>query len=388
MGNWIKDIILNIKTNMTEKIKKLWQKIKVFFAELGSCLYINRRKFMKSGLILLISLVLILVLNLISSSIAKNVPDQTSCLKWGGKNYSQVSCYTNRAGGFSTDEIMRFECELNKTLKTSEEERVSKWTDAYSGKGTLTIMNGNTSVEGTAYGVGNNFFFFHPLQLLNGGYIDTKNVMKDYILLDEEAAWKLFGSNDIAGMYAYINGEPHVIAGVYKQPKNWPNKEAGNGEITFYVSYEVLKKYNKEASITCYEVIMENLVKHYAYNYIQNYFQPKTDEESANINKTVKAVSVSSGEDSNRELKIIENSDRYSMKNKWKELKNFGVNSMKLDEIVYPFWENIAIAYESVLTLLFFFQITGWMITVLCVIDMIIKIYRFRKKLKVKMIDT
>ncbi|MDE7308225.1 MAG: hypothetical protein K2N61_06095 [Lachnospiraceae bacterium] len=108
--------------------------------------------------------------------------------------------------GFSTDELMRFAHEMNMALKTSEEEDEIKWTDAYSGKGTLIVMNGNTSVDGTAYSVGNNFFLFHPLQLLSGGYINTKNVMKDYIFLDEEAAWRLFGSSDIAGMYAYING--------------------------------------------------------------------------------------------------------------------------------------------------------------------------------------
>lgn len=384
IGNWIKDIIMNIKTSIIEKMRKLWQKIKAFFEELGSCLYINRRKFIQSGLILLISLVFILVLNLISSSVTQNVPDQNACLEWGGKDYAQISCYTSRIDGFSTDELMRFEYEMNKTLKTSEEEKVSKWTDAYSGKGKLTVMNGNTSVEGTAYGVGNNFFFFHPLQLVNGGYIDTKNVMKDYILLDEEAAWRLFGSSDIAGMYAYINGEPHVIAGVYKQPKSWPNKSAGNGEITFYVSYEVLKKYNKEAAITCYEVIMKNSVKHYAYNYVHNYFQPEKEEQAVNTDGIAKKTSGLSVENLDREIKIIENSDRYSIKNKWEELKNFGVHSMKLDEVIYPFWENIAIAYGNILTLLFFFQIAGWVTSALCVIIMMIRIHRFRKKLRIK----
>lgn len=386
IGNWIKDIIMGMKGGITEKIKKFWKKIKGFFAELGSCLSINRRKFIKSGVVLLISLIFILVLSLISSSIAESVPDQNSCLEWGGEDYAQVSCYTSRADGFHTDELMRFEYEINKMLKTSDKEEVLKWTDAYSGKGKLTVMNGNTSVEGTAYGVGNNFFLFHPLQLLSGGYIDTKNVMKDYILLDEEAAWRLFGSSDVAGMYAYINGEPHVVAGVYKRPEGRLNAASGNGEITFYVSYEVLEKYNEEAAITCYEVIMENSVKHYAYDYVKNYFQPEAEEEAAEAGNTAKAASGLSGRDSDREIKIIENSDRYSMGNKWERLKNFGINSMKLDEIIYPFWENIAMAYGSVLTLLFFFQIAGWTAVVLCIIGILIRIHRFRKKLKLEKI--
>jgi len=384
IGNWIKDIIMNIKGAIAEKIKKLCRKIKNFLTELRSCLFVNRRKFIKSGAVLLVSLVFILVLKLLSSYIAENVPNQNSCLDWGGEDYAQVSCYTSRADGFGTDELMRFEYEMNKTLKTSDDEDVSKWTDAYSGKGTLTVMNGNTSVDGTAYGVGNNFFLFHPLQLLSGGYIDTKNVMKDYILLDEEAAWRLFGSSDVAGMYAYINGEPYVVAGVYKQPEGRLNTASGNGEITFYVSYEALKKYNEDTAITCYEVIMENSVKHYAYDYVKNYFQPEAENEDIDTNGTAKAASGFSGENSDREIKIIENSDRYSVENKWEQLKNFGINSMKLDEIVYPFWENIAAAYGSVLTLLFFFQIIGWAVIVLCIAGMLMRVHKFRKKLRME----
>lgn len=384
---WRKDIIKRIQEYAAKKIKKLWQNIKGFLAELRECAAVNRRKFIKSGVVLIVSLALILVLGLISSSIAENVPDQSSYLEWGGKNYAQVSCYTSRADGFSADEIMRFEHEMNTALKTSEQEEL-KWTDAYSGKGALTVTNGNASVEGTAYGVGNNFFLFHPLQLLSGGYINTKNVMKDYILLDEEAAWRLFGSSDIAGMYAYINGEPHVIAGVYKQPEGWPNEAAGNGEITFYVSYEVLKKYNIDAAVTCYEVIMENSVEHYVYNYIKNYFQPKPQDGAVDTNKTAKtALGQSglglSGEDADREIKIIENSDRYSIEKKWENLKNFGLNAIKTDEIVYPFWENVAAAYGSVLTLMFFVQIVGWAVICLCIIQGIIRVHQFRKKLRI-----
>ncbi|MDE7308224.1 MAG: hypothetical protein K2N61_06090 [Lachnospiraceae bacterium] len=49
------------------------------------------------------------------------------------------------------------------------------------------------------------------------------------------------------------------------------------------MSYEVLKKYNKDAAVTCYEVIMENSVEHYAYNYVKNYFQPETIVFKANL---------------------------------------------------------------------------------------------------------
>ena len=364
-GAWIKDIIM-------KKLKKDVGKLKGFFHEIGSAIRFYQRKFIKAGIILLVSFLIILLLNIISDSIAANVPDQTSCFVWGGEDYAQISCYTSRINGFTVDELMRFEHDLNQTLKSSgEENEASLWTDAYSGRGVLTVTNRNTSVEGTAYGVGNNFFVFHPLQLLNGSYIDTKNVMKDYILLDEEAAWRLFGSSDVAGMYVYINGEPHVVSGVYRRPEGRLNTASGNGEITFYISYEALMKYNRNAAITSYEVIMENPVKQYAYNYVKNYFQP---DDSMQENAAAFADEV------NREIKIIENSDRYSIKNKWEILKNFGIYSMKLDEIIYPFWENIAAAYGSIVALLFFVQILGGIVIFLCAAGMLVRIHRFRKR--------
>jgi ABC-type antimicrobial peptide transport system permease subunit len=362
----------------------------------------NRKKtFFISGIIIGCALLAILVLHFISSHIAGQVPDQKSCLTWGGSDYAQVSCYTSRLEGFTTDEILKFEYTLNESLKDAvdtsgmtkkqvkqakksqtDETQESKWTDGYSGKGTLTVMNGDTSVKGTAYGVGNDFFLIHPLQLLSGGYIDSDNVMKDYILLDEEAAWQLFGSSDVEGMSVTINGDLFIVAGVYRRPDAYFNNNSGNGEITYYVSYEALQKYDETAAITAYEVMMINPVEHYAYDYISKYFQPQSTETAATGSNDGDSDSTSSsGAATRNQLKIIENSDRYSISEKWKLLKNFGLNSMDTDEIVYPYWENVAMAYGSVISGMFFLQI-------LCVIPIVVfvvfDLVLIRKEMKIR----
>ena len=43
-------------------------------------------------------------------------------------------------------------------------------------------------------------------------------LMKDYCVIDEDAAWQLFGSNDVAGMTVYIGGVPHIVTGVIRRP--------------------------------------------------------------------------------------------------------------------------------------------------------------------------
>ena len=312
---------------------------------------------------ILLLLFVVLILHIVSTHIADNVPDQTSYLEWGNKDYAQVACYTSKADGFTKDEIMKFEYELHKDQKENP-----LWTDCYSGQGNLSVSNGNTTVDGKAYGVGGNFFVFHPLKLLSGSYIDTENVMKDYILLDEEAAWQLFGSNNVEGLSVTINGEPLVVAGVFQRPDNRFNNASGNDQITYYVCYEALEKYDELAAITSYEVIMANPVKHYARDYITKSFLSDPEDENKDVI---------------RDMHIIEISDRYSLSFKWNRLKNFGNNAMDLDEIIYPHWENIARAYGDVLTLIFFLEILVITMIIIRLIPCIIQMIRFIKREKI-----
>lgn len=318
-----------------------------------------KKYFFKYGLRIAIPLIIILLLQLVSVRIINAVPDQKANLSWGGKKYAQVSCLSSKEDSFTTDELRKYEYAMNQT---------GKWTDAYSGKGKLTVTNGNAQVDGVVYGVGNDFFTFHPLELLSGGYIDSDNVMKDYIMLDEESAWQLFGSDDVAGMSVEINGERYIVSGVYKREGSGFHKAAGNGEITFYICWEALEKMDDTAAITFYEFIMENPVRQYAYDFaVKNLVQDDNDAQD-NKKKT-----------ETKERTVIENSDRYSVSNTWNRLKNFGKNAMDLDEIAYPYWENVARAYSSILCLSLVAQIVSGAVIVIVVFSAGIRLYRKRK---------
>ena len=63
----------------------------------------------------------------------------------------------------------------------------------------ITLQNGKKSVSAKAIGVAGDFFLFHPLKLLDGSFFSGSDVMQDYVVIDEDMAWQLFGSNDVAG---------------------------------------------------------------------------------------------------------------------------------------------------------------------------------------------
>ena len=99
----------------------------------------------------------------------------------------------------------------------------SLYTDAYSGRTSLSVSGKSPgSVTVTAVGAGGNYFLFHPLTLLSGGYISDEDYMADRVVLDAQTAFNLFGSSDVAGMEVTINGRTFPIAGVVQSDERRP----------------------------------------------------------------------------------------------------------------------------------------------------------------------
>lgn len=343
------------------------------------CLLQHRKKFKTEGMVILFLIFLILFLQCLLAGWKQKVLDQNVSLRWGDDSYAQVSCFTSRKDSFTTDEILKFEYDMNQSLNefgtadSDDEEDDLLWMDGYCGTGTMTVMNGNTKVEGTVYGVGNSFFSFHPLDLLSGGYIDNNNVMKDYIMLDEESAWQLFGSSEVEGLTVQINGELFVVAGVFRRPDNYFNNATQNNKISYYVSWEALQKIDEDAKITTYEVVMKNPVHHYARDFIANYFTKAND---------VFETDTSEAHISDREITVIENSERYSFLALTSQLKDFALYSMVLEEIAYPFWENIARAYGVVFAGITLMQIIFVMVLLVTVCVVLFQLRKYTKNTK------
>lgn len=174
---------------------------------------------------------------------------------------------------FTLNNVMEFEENMKNTLTESNaltnKSGYNTWIDSYSAKGQLTISRDDVNVEVSAIGVGGDFFFFHPLELVNGSYFTPDNLMDDLIVLDEDTAWRLFGSTDIQGMTVEINGKEYIISGVIKRDEGRLNKEAGNNKPTVYVSYHLLNTGEEGPYITDYEVILPDLTKNYAYKIVK-----------------------------------------------------------------------------------------------------------------------
>lgn len=261
---------------------------------------------------------------------------QNMAKRWSDdKDVSQISCFFSRSAGISEESLLSFGYQLNNALKEasivndSENENARLWADAYSAAGEVTVESNRATVKLDAVGIGGDFFLFHPLVLKSGSYFSGDSLMQDYIVLDEDAAWQLFGSNDIVGQLVYISDIPHLVAGVVEREEGRLANAAGLDTSVVYVSYETLSKYGINYGINTYEIVMPNPVSGYAKTYVMGHIGVAENE-----------------------VEVVENSTRFEWLSIYKALMQFGTRSMSSKAIIYPYWENLARGYEDILMLL------------------------------------
>lgn len=287
-----------------------------------------------------LSLLLYLGITLWIGAKLSELPDQNGAMRWdpeGGA--AQVSCFLTENVLIDEFQIMGFEHELeqmlNEVLPEEEgpfqnmperEEDKRLFIDAYSAVGTVSVSSQMGDLnDAAAIGVGGDFFLFHPLQLVSGSYFSGSDLMQDSIILDEDAAWLLFGSSDIMGMSVMIGGVPHYVSGVVKRPDGRMAEGAGLDKTVVFLSYDSLSKYGTGARISTYEVIAPNPVKNYLSTAVKEHLGVSQDD-----------------------MAVVENSSRYSLENMIPVILDFGTRSMQNAAIRFPYWENIARGWEDV----------------------------------------
>ena len=388
--------------------------------------------------------------------------DQREASRWGAPESSaQVSAFLPQEEALMEENIKDLEYKINTTLaqdsikKTSEGKDSKLWQDCYSGIGKLSLAAGSKTVTVEAVGTGGAFFTFHPLKLSAGSYYLSDSVMKDEILLDEETAWKLFGSFDVEGRTVRVQDMHLRISGVYKKGEGSLYKEGGLSDYVVFVQYKTLLKYGgtgngsdagsqiipgtasrpagytvfaqaaespadtktadeqsddkpadsedgqgtsgtslgsdevKNTSgdsqgssaaqgtdpedtqnmenvgtgnthykdtgmITAYEIVMPDPVEGYASSTVKKAF----GEESGVI--------------------VVDNTNRYKIPSLWEDIRQFALLGMRTGAVRYPYWENVALGWETIFAALFLLECILIVLTILLLLWMLIHWYRNR----------
>ena len=304
----------------------------------------------------ILTFILFWIVRGITYSHINSLQDQQMYTRWAPEGgYAQISVYFPENARVSPESLTGFEYSLMNALKKESIESKSENPDArliascYTVNGKIGVRSEYASVNLNAVGVGGDFFQFHQLELLGGGYFSEDDLNDDYCVLDEVAAWKLFGSNDICGKVIYVGEIPLVVRGVVAQPEDKISKNAGAGKEMCYVSYRFLSTYGTVDAVTDYEIVMPNPVPGYA------------------LAKVKSLIGVSEDD-----MVVVENSDRFSLVNRWLLLKNIRYRSMVTQDISYPWWENVARSTEDLVVWLTVLYLALILYTVVVILVLLI----------------
>lgn len=292
--------------------------------------------------------------------IQKNLYDQQMAERWSKEeNVSQISAFFAEDAVENESYFRGIEQSVEKALQAAsivnENENARLWIDAVSRNGKVVLGSERAYAELNALGVSGEFFQFHPQKIVSGALFREDSMMQDGVVIDEETAWQLFGSSDVAGMQIMIGQVPHFITGVIERPKGRLEEAAGLGKSVCYLSLDSLQNYGIVTGGFTYEVVMPNPIKGFALSTMQT------------------AV----GTD-NEDVVLVENSTRFELLSLFQVIRDFGIRSMSFQEVVYPYWENIARGQEDILALLLLIKCILLIVPSIFIIGLVVYLWKRR----------
>ncbi|MDE5863566.1 MAG: ABC transporter permease [Lachnospiraceae bacterium] len=315
---------------------------------------------------------------------------QQGASRWEDKknSYAQVSAFASPDRNLQKEDISVIRGSLAQSLSKEavSEDRHSTgrmWIDAYSGECSAEVRKDSNTLSVTAVGVGGDFFQFHPIPLLSGGYISDEDWNQDRIVVDENFAWAMFGSNDIVGMQIWMGTTIYTIAGVVAVDEDSLYRTAYGGNNRIYVPYDLLKSQQDSLKITCYEAIVPNPISNDGY-YALRAACGLEEEEQDSLQTEENPLNFDN-------IEVIENSNRFNWIERLNGWKNRRLRVMRTNSVGYPFWENLARMEEMNQENILVVRILLMVCPVICLVLLLYDLWNRRtwtvKKLCIRAID-
>ncbi|MBR1860590.1 MAG: ABC transporter permease [Lachnospiraceae bacterium] len=292
------------------------------------------------------------IFRLIAHVNISSLPYHTVAEEWAPEGgYTHIAAYFTPDAMVEADTLKYLHYEIESKLNQesievdSENPSARLTASSFLAQGSIDVESPYSRASLTALGVWGDFFEFHKLELLSGGYFGDTDLNNDYCILDEEAAWKLYGSNDIAGKILYVGDIPLVIRGVFRQPDDKLSVKAGASGMCCYVPYDYLIDHGMINNISCYEIVMPNPVPNYALQKLREKLPVSEDK-----------------------VEFVENTGRFETIKSIKNLSGITTRAMRTRALVYPWWENVTRVKEDRISVFSIISVSGIIYALIVVI--------------------
>lgn len=246
--------------------------------------------------------------------------------RWQGDGVvcTHVAAFIAPAAGLSEDAIyaarQSVDTALTQAALEPENENARLWADAYSGETAMTALADGAALNVLATATGGDFFLFHPVDMISGWHYSASDADDTLVVLDESAAWRLFGGTDIVGLSVELNGQPCTVAGVCAAPEGG----AYGDTPRVYLALSYAARMGLEIAITSYEAVLPEVVSGFGTDAIQ----------------TALALG-----DKQVQLKTL--TGRFTLRAGLRAAGELAYRAQRASAIEYPWWENRAIAIEG-----------------------------------------
>lgn len=261
-------------------------------------------------------------------ALSGRLTSQQAAERWRGESereYRQISCFLPLGSAVGTSEIYTFRYAVLDGLRAAglewDETRIP-FVDAWSVEGKLHISGEKSATDAPVLAVGGEFFAFHPLRLLDGSYLSESDLSPDRVVLDRSLAWELFGGTQLAGLSVQVNGVEFVIGGVVERERDSASRRAYTGEKGFFMSYDAYRAITGEAGVSCYEIVLPEMVRGYAAQLVADRFPNKEGEN-------------------------VVNTGRFGYERLLQLARDLPLRAAHGGAVSYPYWENAARITEN-----------------------------------------
>lgn len=246
-------------------------------------------------------------------------PGMEEARRWQGESetpFTQLSVFVPADETLTQSQVVSFRYAMLSAFQAASlEGRENLFEDAWSSRDALTVSSDRSTAEMTVTAVGGAYFSFHPLTRLSGTYLTEGDIGKTRILLNREAAWRLFGGTELAGLTVTVQDQLFEVAGVVDREDDRFTDKVCDRDMEVYLPYEAWVALTGEDRVDCYEVVMPQPVEDFAQGVAEKDFP------------VASAVTVTA-------------TDRFLLKNLLALRRERSERLVQSSAVAYPYWEN------------------------------------------------
>ena len=197
--------------------------------------------------------------------IPKELIEYKSSDRWGADAHSHLVAYMPESSGFTVLAYAKTVAEIKgKYQGDSKDVSESVYSASAESAQTLTSLDAKRSSNTIATLYTDSYFVFHPIKLKEGAY----PMATDTVLIDELAAWQLFGTDKgVVGMEIKIGSDIYGVCGVTEVPKGIYTEVYGD-KPRVYINADsaAFRKNVGDRSFTVFEAMIPEPITNYAKN--------------------------------------------------------------------------------------------------------------------------